>query len=484
MHPRSPVLPNEPVTAPLFSRSVRGSRRQTTAHLPLTGALLVGLLGGASMGCEDSADTTSGGATSATGGSGAGGSSSGGAGGDVGGSGGGGGRVDPQAPCPAGSELSATDTDAGYAEFGSVFSSTPYERDVEGTHNPKALVVEVKSAGAAVAGCEVRWETAAGHGWVFPNGTVTDAEGRIRAFWTSGDQESQSADARIEVEGGAAQTVTFSGEAWPSARTRTDSVHVLYDVPDAYTEFKVRVTPMSGPQSTYYSTLNWPGAYGGIQFDDYGGPITKVLFSVWDIDANNKAEITDPGDCNELVGFGGEGTGTSCRLLLPPSEHGPIPGLPDDYMLQPGDTYETHLVITYPADCPTCSDYTFTFTDVTRGLGPISLGTQRYKENVQPWYGSGFVEDWWDEPGDHCLNSDTRTAYFHDLQAKTATGWQPITSASFNAVYLEWNHEICANYFFGVEDGKFLVSSGGTELVSRPIIEGDPDFGELPRESL
>ena len=387
-------------------------------------------------------------------------------------------------PCAVGSEISATDTDAGFAEFGSVFSSTPYERDVEGTHNPKALVIEVKSAGAPVAGCEVRWETATGHGWVFPNGKVTDVEGRIRAYWTAGDQDSQSAVARIAVEGGVDQTVTFTGTATPSERTRTDSVHIHYAVPDVYTEFKVRVTPVTGPQSTYYSTLNWPGAYGGVQFDDYGGPITKVLFSVWDIDATKKAEIKDQGACNETVGFGGEGTGTSCRLLLPPSKHGPIAGLPDDYMLKPGDTYETHLVVTYPADCATCSDYTFTFTDVTRGLGPISLGTQRRKEKVEPWYGTGFIEDWWDEPGDHCLNSGTRTAYFHDLQAKTKSGWQEITTASFNVVYAPGNHEICANFFLGVADGKFLVSSGGAELISRPIIQGDPEFGEMPKESL
>lgn len=448
-------------------------------------AILPALLGLSTLGCESGGAAAggagaSGGATASGGAGGTGGSSSSGA--EAGG--GAGGMLEPQVPCPAGSELTTEDINAGYAEFGSVFSSTPYERDVEGTHNPKALVVEVKNAGTAVAGCEVRWLTEAGDGWVFPNGTLTDAEGRIRAFWTAGDKENQSAEARIEVEGGAAQTLTFTGEAWPSERTRTDSVHILYEVPDVYSEFKVRVTPATGPQSTYYSTLNWPGAYGGIQFDDYGGPISKVLFSVWDIDASKKAEILDQGACNETVGFGGEGTGTSCRLLLPPSEHGAIAGLPDDYMLQPGDTYETHLVVSHPADCATCSDYTFTFTDVTRGLGPISLGTQRYKENVEPWYGSGFIEDWSDQPGDHCLNAGTRTAYFHDLQAKTAAGWQAITSASFNAVYLQWNHEICANYFFGVEGGRFLMSSGGSELVSRPIIPGDPEFGQQPKLSL
>ena len=40
------------------------------------------------------------------------------------------------------------------------------------------------------------------------------------------------------------------------------------------------------------------------------------------------------------------------------------------------------------------------------------------------------------------------------------------------------------NYFFGVKDGKFLMSSGGTELISRPIVQDDPDFGASPMESL
>lgn len=429
-------------------------------------------------------ETTSGSGGGGTGGA-SGGTSTGGAGGTTGGGGAGGVEVNPQVPCPAGSELATADTDAGFAELGSVFSSTPYQRDVADSHNPKALVVGVTNAGAPVAGCEVRWETATGHGWVFPNGTRTDANGQIRAFWTAGDQASQSAVARMKVEGAADQTLTFTGVATPDERTRTDSVHIRYEVPGVYTELKVRVTPVTGPQSTYYSTANWPGAYGGIQFDESGGTkTTMVIFSVWDIDPANKAEIKDAGQCNETVGFGGEGTGTSCRVRLPPSAHGAVGGLPDDYMLAPGDTYETHLIVSYPADCATCADYTFTFTDVTRGIGPISLGTQRYKEKAEPWYASGFIEDWWDQPGDHCLNSGTRTAYFHDIQVKTKDGWQAITKASQGAVYLPGNHEICANYFFGAQDGKFLMSSGGTELISRPIIEGDPDFGDAPEASL
>ncbi|MEP7120717.1 MAG: DUF3472 domain-containing protein [Byssovorax sp.] len=439
------------------------------ATLGCGGAGQAGAGGGAATGSTSSAG---GGAASGTGG------------GATSSSGTGGAEIDPQAPCPPGSQLSTQNADAGFAEFGSVFSSTPYQRDVVDSIHPQALDIQVQNAGAPVVGCEVRWATDAGHGWVFPAGKVTGNDGHIRAIWTAGDQGSEVATAKIKVDGVADQAVTFTGKATPDPQTRTDSVHITYDVPGVYSEFKVQVTPVTGPASTYYSTHNWAGAYGGIQFDDYNGEkTTKVLFSVWDVDPNQKSEIKDKGLCNEVVGFGGEGTGTSCRLLFPPSKHGAIAGLPDDYMMKPGDTYETHMTVTYPADCATCADYAFSFTDVTRGLGPISLGTQRYKEKAMTDYAIGFIEDWSDQPGDTCLNAGTRTAYFHDIQALTGGGWKKITGATFDAVFAPGNHEICTNYFFGVEGGRFLMSSGGSKLISRPVVPGDPDFGDNPKAS-
>jgi hypothetical protein len=389
-------------------------------------------------------------------------------------------------PCPAGSQLVAPDRDAGFAEYGSVFSSTAYARDDADSHAPKALEIRVENQGTPVAGCAVAFSTTAGNGWVFANATQTDAGGRVRAFWTAGDRAEQTATAEIQIEGGGTDRVEFTGSASPSERTRTDSVHISYDVPDEYSEIRVQVTPVTGPESTYYSTLNWPGAYGGIQFDesDGGEKSSKVIFSVWDVDDAHPALIIDAGASNQTVGFGGEGTGTGARLLFPPSTHGAVPGLPDDYTLEPGHTYETHLVITYPDDCSDCSDYTFYFSDVTRGLGPVSLGTQRYASKETPWYASGFIEDWWDAPGDHCLNTGARTAYFHDIRVKTLAGWEPVTRATFDAVYRPDNHEICANYFFAVRDGRFLASSGGNELVSRPIIDGDEDFGSALEATL
>jgi hypothetical protein len=381
--------------------------------------------------------------------------------------------------CPAGSTIKATKQDAGQARYGTVFSSSLYQSSQANTHKPQPIEVTVTQSGAPVANCEVRWSTATRHGWIFPEGTRTNAQGKLRAFWTAGDVAAHQATATIAVEGGGSATAQFTGSARPSPRTRTNSVHIYYDAGSGpWTEFKVQVTPVTGPGTTYYSTLNWTDAYGGIQFDP-DGKQTTVLFSVWDTEGR-KAEIIDRGACNETVGFGGEGTGTSCRLRFPPAKYGAIAGLPMDYMLQPGDTYETHVTA---RDCGAqCTDFDFTFRDITRGF-EVSLGTQRYKADVADTGGSGFIEDWIDKTGDHCLTGQARTAYFHDIQAKKNGVWQPIKAATFDPNYVPTNNEICANYFFGTEGGRFLMSSGGT-LVSRPVVRGGPFFSGNPSLTL
>ena len=266
--------------------------------------------------------------------------------------------------------------------------------------------------------------------------------------------------------------MTFAGNV-VDHESRTDSVHLYYDLPSTYDAAKVRVTPETGPVATYYSALNWYDSYAGIQFD---GNTTKVLFSVWDAN-NGKARIEDQGACNATVDFDGEGTGTSCRLMLPPSEYGAIPGLPDDYMLQPGDTYELALVIADAGGGRT--QQTLTFEDVTRGYGPISLGTQ---STVRTFAGGGwlssFVEEW--VPHGSCLSA-TRAVFYHDIQYRTAGEWHGVESAQFSPNYIPSNNEICGNYLATVVDGKFFVSSGGSEYVGRPYIPNDLAFPK-PRQ--
>ena len=418
----------------------------------------------------------------------------------------------PVAECGEGATLAWDEPMPLQARYGTVFSTTMYQQDVETSHRPEPIRIILMRNGAPVVDCPVTWLAVGDSSIVFPIDDRTDVAGEAEAWWIAGDV----ADPVLRASVNGVSAIEVTGVTAPSERTRTNSMHLRYDT-GPYEEIKVRVTPITGPATTYYSTLNWPGAYAGIQFvnepvDDVRcgnhraatcadcpqgngaawcngecewvddacvpGPTsgvleTRVLFSVWDTskDADN-AELIDVGDTNEQTGFGNEGTGTSARLMLPPSVHGAVPGLPDDYTLQVDHTYETHLVVSLPEECARCTDYTVYFSDLTRELGPISLGTQRYAERVAPRSASSFVEDWLDAVGDHCLNTGTRTAYFHDIEVRRDGGWQDITIATASAIYRPDNHEICSNYGYGADERGFWLSAGGRELVSPPLHTG------------
>jgi len=386
--------------------------------------------------------------------------------------------VSPATPCPAGSVIATVSTGAYYSWPGTVFSSTPPTGNGS-NHNPKKLEVRVTAGGQPVPDCEVRWVAAEGHGWGFGAARETDADGRLTGYWTAGQPGPSEIAASIVVAGGTGGTggtgesrAVFSGTV-TEHESRTDSVHLYYDVDGSYTEFKVRITAASAPAATYYSALNWKDAYAGIQFDRNDGgelSMSMVIISVWDAGGANAA-IVDRGACNEVTGFGGEGTGTSCRLRFPPSAHGAIPGLPDDYMLKVDDTYELHVSMRADGSGSASS---MTFTDVTNGLGPIDVGTQTTGTRFTGGgHAIGFVEEW--HPHGNCLSAG-RAVYYHDVQARVAGDWRPVKSARFHANYDPTNNEICGNYLGAIRDGKFFMSSGGTEFVGPPVVPGDDAF--------
>jgi hypothetical protein len=354
-----------------------------------------------------------------------------------------------------------------YSWPGTVFSDEPLTGQGE-NHHPQRLVVQVSVAGEPLADCAVHWQSDTGHGWAFASRETTDNDGQLYAYWTAGDPGVNTLQAYIDLENGSRSEVIFNGTV-ADHQSRTDSVHLHYDVDSSYTEFKIRITPKTGPAATYYSALNWRDSYAGLQFVDEGE--TMVIFSVWDAGGED-AKIVDSGACNELVGFDGEGTGTSCRFRFPPSAHGAVAGLPDDYQLKVGDTYELHLISTDSESGG--SSHSINFYDITRNLGPISLGTQT---TGTPFSGgghaSGFVEEWVEHGS--CL-SNARSVEYHDLKAKVDEEWIDIKSASFSPNYLASNNEICANYLAEVRDGRFFMSSGGSTEVGRPSVPGDDNF--------
>jgi|ETNmetMinimDraft_28_1059901.scaffolds.fasta_scaffold04900_2 uncharacterized protein YjbI with pentapeptide repeats len=366
--------------------------------------------------------------------------------------------------CPSGSAITGDTGDAGYANPGVVFSENSNLPD---EHDPKRIMFTVTLNGSVLEDCIVKSEIEEGNGWFFSSNNRTNSDGEIYGYWTAGSEIGlQTMRAYVTWPDGEKKYANVTGEVSDTS-SRTNSIHLNYYPSGTYDSFSVQATPGTGPAATYYSTINWRGAYGGIQFD---GSTTKVIFSTWDANEMD-AEIRDSGDCNDVVDFGGEGTGVSCRLLFPPSEYGAIPGLPDDYMLVPGHTYDTTIEIT---DCGTnCQDYSFNFTDVTRGFGPISLGTQRYKDDAPNDYASSFVEEW--TPHGNCLSAE-RSVLYHDIKARVDGVWETIDTARFTPNYYRSNNEICANYFAEGTELGFLMSSGGERLVGPPRIDGDSAF--------
>jgi hypothetical protein len=372
----------------------------------------------------------------------------------------------PAKPCPAGSVISKLSSPTLYSWPGAVFSSAPLSGQGE-SHAPRRLEVAVTSGDEPVAGCEVRFRAAPGQGWGHGNAKVTDAQGKLYGYWTAGQPGAATISAAIALEGGGESSVDFSGTV-SDHESRTDSVHLYYDVDSSYSELKVRVTPLSAPPATYYSALNWRDSYAGIQFD---GKTTIVIFSVWDA-GGEKAKVADPGACNSVVDFGGEGTGTSCRLRLPPATNGSVAGLPDDYRLELGNTYELYLSMASSPSGGTA--HTVTFTDLTRGIGPISLGTQTTGSAFTGGgHASAFVEEWTEHGS--CL-SNTRAVLYHGVRAKVGGSWRDITSASFSPNYIKSNNEVCANYLATTLEQTWLMSSGGSEYVGRPYVPGDAAF--------
>ena len=372
--------------------------------------------------------------------------------------------------CPLGSVLSKVSIPSIYANPGVVFSNVSNYED----HNPQSIQYQVTLNGTPLEGCEVRFEIEEDHGWFFPANRQTNSEGMIYGYWTAGRIiGEQNMSAYITWPTGEKMYQNISGEV-TDVRLIAASIWSRYQFSGEFDEFSIRATPGTGPRGTYYSTINWKGSYGGIQFNN--ADTTTVIFSTWDTNGRD-AEITDNGSCNEIVGFSGEGTGVSCRLKFPPSQYGAITGLPDDYMLVTGHTYQTSIQI---QDCGTnCQSYTFMFEDITRGFGPISLGTQEYKSDSVNDRASSFVEDFYRQG--NCVTgyqgeSAERSVLYHDIRARVDGVNESSTQDTFNAIYDGWDEEICSNYYSERTESGIFLSSGGDRFVGPPIIAGDSNF--------
>lgn len=355
---------------------------------------------------------------------------------------------DTKPTCPGGARVLAMTTGASYGVAGSLYSDTLYDGTKKpASWKPRALVAKVvDEAGAPVKDCEVRWE--ASSGWVSPDAKTTAADGTVRAFWTAGAPGAATLEASI----GSSKAV-FEGTSAVN-KTRADSIHLSYSTKSGWDRFDVDVTPMKFPGTTYFSTVNWDGAYTGIQNTGPGNvdgapsdpTKKKLIFSVWD-SGGVSAVLLDKED-SACTTFGGEGTGVHCDVA--------------NYPWTTGGTYRFEVIIVRRDDLGR-SDYSVRVTDLST-MKVTRLGTIRYGKAVWGSGASAFVEDYAsDMPS--CLATLQRTVAFHHVREHVVGGdWIDVKKASFSRVFLPGNNEVCANYDHFVEGDRFVMSSGGTRV--------------------
>ncbi|WIT12113.1 RICIN domain-containing protein [Paucibacter sediminis] len=366
-----------------------------------------------------------------------------------------------QPDCPAGSIVTALTPDAGVARVGSVYSSSLYDPAIESgnqTHQPRRLKVRVTLDGQPVAGCTVRWEPRDGElksGWVFPDSPLTDAYGRASAWWTAGSQLKQALDISIRRADGSGASAVITGEA-KKHQTRANSIHINWSSP-AWDRFSAEVTPLTWEPTTYYEVIGFNGGYGGVQSH-------QLLFSLWDVNGISP-EVIDPG-ISSCSNFGGEGTGIKCESPFKPA-------------VNVAYRFELELAAA-PGGKQDVSMY---FTDTGTGLRQ-KLATMRLPKPLAQAGAYGFVEDW-SKQGNDCLDNKVRAASYAQVRYRDAASgqWVEVHKAKGTAVYTPDHNEICSNYQFAYENGRFKLSTGGT-AVGQPLnLPGGPRSVPMPWEA-
>lgn len=352
--------------------------------------------------------------------------------------------------CANGATITALTPTAGLARMGSVFSKSLYDpgpTDVNNTHEPQKLKVQVLLDGKAQAGCTVAWQPRTGEasGWAFADSVVTDANGYATAWWTAGTAQAQTLDVSIQTKDGAIKAVAITGTAYGHT-TRANSIHLNWSTP-AWDKFSAEVTPITWEPTTYYEVIGINGGYTGIQSH-------QRLFSLWDVNGVSP-EVIDSG-ISKCSNFGGEGTGIKCESAFVPKTN---------------VAYRFEMeVVAAPNNK---QDYTVFFTDPTDGVRQ-KLATMRLPRPQTNAGAYGFVEDWGTEAAS-CLANKPRAAYFGNVKYRDlATGlWVDVKKANGTAVYTPTHNEVCANYQHIVENGKFRLSTGGTVLGKPLNLPGD-----------
>lgn len=304
------------------------------------------------------------------------------------------------------------------------------------------LQVQVRDrAGHPVPDVRIRWQPAAGSGWVFPTASTTASNGIAQTQWVAGAAKSQRITAIVAADPSQRATLTVGSVATP---TQANSNHVRVSPPAGTSGIQTTIRPLTDPHYTYYAAIGWADGYTGIQRtgDLYN---YEVLFSIFD--QNTKAVVIGH-SVSRCDPFGGEGTGFKCRF---------------SYHWRPGGAYRFTLH-TAPGNLAGTTNYTMDFTDLTTGK-TIKVATIRGDTVALggPFSIYGFVEDF-GPTSSSCLATSYRAVDFQQVRALKDGRWTSLPTATFDHYYPLTR---CANLSFTRQTGGLQLTTGGS-------VVGDP----------
>lgn len=231
------------------------------------------------------------------------------------------------------------------------------------------------------------------------------------------------------------------------------SVHLRYAAPEGVL-FYNEVTADRSAEGTYFMACGFDRGYFGMQ--ELAGGKKVVLFSVWDPGSQKNAKSVSPekqvkvlaqGEGVRVKRFGGEGTGGQSMF---------------DYDWRIGQTCRFVVKATIDGDQTIFAGYFFV-PEKKSWQHLATFSTAGGGHALRGYY--SFVEDF---RRNRISATQVRKAGFGNGWVRTEGGqWTPLTRATFTG-----DSNPAMNVDAGIEDGKFLLSTGGDTTNSHTPLNG------------
>lgn len=229
-----------------------------------------------------------------------------------------------------------------------------------------------------------------------------------------------------------------------SARNPSGAAYLWMSTPVS-TRYSIDLTPLADPRGTYYAAIQWDGGYTGLQRS--GSHYDRQLqSSVWDVEDGDGSPrvVLQTGAGVHCQTFGGEGTGTACRL---------------NYPWEVGSTYRFEVT---EEDMNGGSTMTLHVTDLESGERRL-VGTLRIARRVNMRSFGTFVEDFWMH-GEHCLAQEVRSVAIRRAMAMVDGEWEQLTEARLSRHprdFMNPGTPACANQAAGSHAAGLHLTIGG-----------------------